>query len=106
MADNNTIARHRGEQVSDIGQAGHCGGLSFRKVLKPGEIFEDFANLCKWFDFKKPGTYNVLGTYVMEFNDPGGESWFTVWEGYVSAEFNVSIMEAKEGPNKELRGAP
>jgi len=97
------VARHRGKQVSDIGQPGHFGGLSFRKVLKPGEVFMNSVNLCKWFDFKKPGTYEILGTYVMEFNDPDDESWFTIWEGYVSAEFSLSIMEPKEASNKELK---
>ncbi len=96
------VARHKGKQVHDIGQAGHSGGLSFPKVLKPGDIFEDSVNLSKWFDFKKPGTYEVLGTYVMEFRDPDDDSNFPIWEDRVCAEFTVRIKKPESASNKQV----
>jgi hypothetical protein len=62
-------------------------------VLKPGDVFEDVISLSKWFPFDKAGTYEIHGSYYLDFHDPGAEWWRTVWEDYVSADFLVTIKQ-------------
>jgi len=45
-------------------------------------------------DFHPSGTYEVHGSYYLEFNDPDTKSWRTIWEDNVSADFRVGIKEA------------
>jgi hypothetical protein len=84
-------ARFNGKQVEDIGSSGHAGGLASRRVLKPGETFEDTISLSKWFAFDKKGTYEIHGSYFLEFSEPESDSWRTIWEDYVSADFMISV---------------
>ena len=86
-------ARYKLQQVEDIGTSGHTGGLGRWCVLKPGEVFEDKISLSKWFSFDKAGTYEVHGSYYLDFNDPDDESRRTIWEDYVSADFIVIIKK-------------
>jgi len=95
-------ARYNGRQVEDIGTSGHTGGLGVWRVLKPGETFEDKISLSKWFSFDKAGTYEVHGSYYLDFNDPDVESRRTIWEDYVSADFNVTIKKQEESSNKKV----
>jgi hypothetical protein len=84
-------ARFNGKQVEDIGSSSHFGGLASRRVLKPGETFEDTISLSKWFTFDKSEMYEIHGSYHLEFSEPKAESWRTIWEDYVSADFMVNI---------------
>ena len=93
-------ARHRGKQIEDIGTSHHFGGIAVRRVLKPGEVFEDKISLSKWFAFDKTGMYEIHGSYYLDFNDPDVESYKTIWEDYVSADFTVRIKDEKETSNK------
>ncbi len=97
-------ARYNGRQVEDIGTSYHFGGIAVRRVLKPGEVFEDKISLSKWFSFDKAGMYEVHGSYCLDFNDPDAESWRTIWEDYVSADFTVRIKVANEASNKPDAG--
>lgn len=97
-------ARHNGEQVDDVGTSYHYGGLAVRWVLEPGEVFEDKISLSKWFAFDKTGTYEIHGAYYLDFNDPDAESWKTIWEDYVSADFFVRIKAANETSNEPDAG--
>jgi hypothetical protein len=80
-----------GQPVADIGTYGHSGGLAFRRVLKPGELFKSPVNLNDWFEFGAPGSYVVQGSYYLNFIDYGSDSSETIWEDYVSAGFYVRI---------------
>lgn len=93
-------ARYRGKQVDDIGTSHHFGGMAVRRVLKPDEVFEDKISLSKWFAFNQAGMYEVHGSYYLDFNDPNEDSYKTIWEDYVSADFTVRIKEEKEPSNK------
>ena len=84
-------ARYNGRQVDDIGSSSHLGGLSGTVTLRPGESFEDRVSLSKWFALDNPGTYNVHGAYYLAFRERADESFFTVWEDYASADFQVVI---------------
>jgi len=95
-------ARLGGKQVDDVGTSYHFGGLASRRVLKPGEIFEDTISLNKWFSFDKPGMYEIHGSYYLDFKDPDDESWRTIWEDHVSADFAVRIKEEKKPSNKAI----
>jgi hypothetical protein len=86
-------ARYKLQQVEDIGTSGHEGGVGGYRVLKPGEVFEAKISLSKWFSFDKAGTYEVHGSYYLDFNDPDAESRRTIWEDYVSADFIVIIKK-------------
>ena len=86
-------ARYNCKQVEDIGTSGHTGGLGTYRVLKPGEVFEAKIGLSKWFSFDKAGTYEVHGSYYLDFIDPDAESRRTIWEDYVSADFIVIIKK-------------
>lgn len=97
-------ARYRGKQVEDIGTSYHFGGIAVRHVLKSAEVFEDKISLSKWFSFDKAGMYEVHGSYYLNFNDPDAESWRTIWEDYVSADFIVRIKEQEEASNKPDAG--
>jgi hypothetical protein len=46
VRDNQYIfsARYNGKQVEDIGSSSHFGGMYVKRVLKPGEVFEDTIN--------------------------------------------------------------
>ena len=93
-------ARLRGKQIEDIGTSHHFGGLATRRVLKPGDVFEDNISLSKWFSFDKAGMYEVHGSYYLDFNDPHAETWKTIWEDYVSDDFGVRIKRPVETSNK------
>ena len=86
-------ARYNGRQVEDIGTNFHFGGLASRRVLKPGQVFEDVISLSKWFAFDKAGMYEIHGSYYLDLNDPDADSWQTIWEDYVSADFLLTIKE-------------
>ncbi len=84
-------AQLNGKSVPDIGTDMKFGGLSVNRVLKPNEIFEDKIVLNKWFAFKDAGTYDILGSYLMEFFEPGEKHYFMIWQDYATAEFRVTI---------------
>lgn len=84
-------ARRNGKQVEDTGTSYHHGGLAAARTLKPGEVFEDRIDLTKWFAFADSGTYEIHGSYYLAFIDPDVESFRTIWEDYVSADFNVIV---------------
>jgi hypothetical protein len=86
------VCRLHGRQVEDIGNSGHWGGLAEPRKLRPGESFEKEIDLTKWFAFDKPGTYELIGTYYMEFMDPGGEiPYDRIWTDYATADFSIKI---------------
>ena len=93
-------ARLGGKQVPDVGTSYHFGGLATREVLKAGEVFEDTISLNKWFSFEKAGVYEVLGSYYLNFVEPEADSWRSIWEDYVSAEFLVRIKELDSASNQ------
>ncbi len=93
-------ARRRGNQVEDIGTSDHCGGIAGRRLLKSGDVFEDTISLSKWFAFTEPGIYEIHGAYYLDFKAPESDSWRTIWEEYVSADFMVTVKEPKQTSNK------
>ena len=96
------IARYKGKPIEDIGIAGHFGGLSTIKLMKPQDVFEDTVDLGKWFTLTKPGFSTVLGVYFMEFMDPDTSSslsWFPIWEDRVAAEFTIEVKAPEETSN-------
>lgn len=44
-----------------------------------------------WFTFKKRGTYEITGTYLLSFFTPANEGRFVAWEDYAAASFNIVI---------------
>jgi hypothetical protein len=94
-------ARHDGKQVDDIGTSYHFGGIAVRREMKPGDVFEDKISLSKWFAFDKAGMFEIHGSYYLNFNDPETQSFGTIWEDYVSADFTVHIKEQEKAPSKE-----
>ncbi len=101
-------ARHRGKQVEDIGTSlrfrGFSSVFSVRRVLKPGEVFEDEISLSKWFSFDKAGTYEVHGSYYLAFYDSDALSSRVIWKDHVSADFTVRIRGIDEASNKPDAG--
>lgn len=85
--------RHRDIQVEDVGSSIHTGGLAFTRILKPGDVFTDKINLNKWFAFDKSVMYEVHGSYYLNFMEPGGDIFQTIWEDYVSADFVVKMTK-------------
>ena len=85
-------AQHWGKQLEDIGTSSHFGGAGSKRVLEPGEEFEDNINLSKWFAFDQPVVYEIHGAYYLKFIDPEFLSWSVIWEDYVSADFSVKII--------------
>lgn len=96
LRDNQYVfsAFYCGKQIEDIGTNHHYGGLAQKRVLKPGETFDDAISLKDWFAFGRAGMYEVHGAYYLNFQDPGDASFWTIWEDYVSADFIVRIKEA------------
>ncbi|MDH3585403.1 MAG: hypothetical protein OER86_14465 [Phycisphaerae bacterium] len=97
-------AYHAGKQIEDIGTTFHFGGIATRRVLKPGDTFENTISLSKWFEFHKAGMYQVHGSYFMEFSDPQRNSWRTIWEDYVSADFMVNLQDPNQVKKKAGAG--
>jgi hypothetical protein len=95
------VARLGDKQVDDIGSNWNMGGLSFTRVLKPGEVFTNSVALNKWFAFDQPGTYRVQGSYHLAFkqlnemNEAVQFSWRPIWEDYATGEFTVKITPAQ-----------
>lgn len=77
--------------VPDTGSPVHFGGLSSKTTIQPGETWKKDLDLRKWFTFKKPGVYEVTGTYEMNFVEPDSTDWFTIWQDYATAAFYVRI---------------
>ena len=96
-------AYYHGKQVEDTGSSYHFGGLAARQSLKPGETFQDTISVSKWFAFDEAGTYEVHGSYYLDFTDPEEESWRTIWEDYVGADFIISIKKPEKPLNKKAR---
>lgn len=82
-----------GRGVQDIGSNINHGGLGGKRVLAPGEVFEDEISLSKWFAFDQPGYYEIHGSYFLDFLDPDSEGFQNIWLDYVSADFSVRISE-------------
>jgi hypothetical protein len=82
---------YQGKTVPDKGSSFHFGGLSYRAILKPGEVFEDEVDLTQWFAFEKTGPYQILGSYYMSFSDPADDFGRTIWEDYITAEFWIQV---------------
>lgn len=103
VRDNQYIfsARLGGKQVEDIGTSYHFGGIAVRRALKPNEVFEDSISLNSWFAFDKAGMYKMHGAYYLDFNDPDTESYITIWDAYVSADFIIRIKGEKEASNRK-----
>jgi hypothetical protein len=85
------VCRYAAKQVVDIGKGGHLGGLFGIKKLKPGETFEQEVDLTKWFSFDKSGTYDLLGSYYMDFFDSENVIW-PIWTDYATAGFSIRIQ--------------
>ncbi len=84
-------AQFLGKQVPDIGSSHHFGGISTRRVLAAGDVFEQEVSLDKWFAFNKKGSYEVFGSYDLMFHDPTNAGSRPIWMDYVSGKFFVKI---------------
>jgi hypothetical protein len=95
LRDNQYIftAYFGGSQVSDIGTNNHLGGLAVTCIIKPEEVFEDKISLSKWFSFNEAGTYDIHGSYYLDFQDAVINHYRTIWQDYASADFTVKIKE-------------
>ena len=91
------LCRYNSKQVEDVGKSGHLGGLSGIRKLRPGESFEEEVDLSKWFAFDKPGTYNLLGSYYMDFMDTteDASAFWPIWTDYATADFSVRILRSQ-----------
>jgi len=79
------------KMVPDTGDPRNFGGMGFSVKLKPGESHEIPVDLTKWFNFQRNATYNIRGSYYMEFVDPNNRDPYTIWEDYACAEFSIRI---------------
>jgi hypothetical protein len=53
------------------------GGFVGLVQLAPGKVFDDQVDLKWWFDFNKPGTYKIHGSYYLSiFNKPENPAEF------------------------------
>lgn len=87
------LAYQGGKQVEDIGQNYHFGGLSTARQLKGGETFTDSIDLNLWFRLEKPGYYQVLGSYYLNFYDPVSRDFRGIWDDYATGEFGFTIKD-------------
>jgi hypothetical protein len=76
--------------VPDTGSPVHFGGLSSQVKLASGETWRKEVDLRKWFSFKKPGAYEVTGTYEINFVDPDSRDWFVIWQDYATSSFFIT----------------
>lgn len=100
------LARLDGIQVDDVYSGSNLGerGQSRVVILKPGESFKDEVNLNKWFAFDKHGTYQILGSYHMEFSDPDPNKTGMIWDDFASAHFNIRIKHPDAPTDKSDKG--
>jgi hypothetical protein len=84
-------AEFGGKMISDTGNPQNFGGLGLPVTLKPGRTHEISVDLTRWFSFKEAGTYNVRGSYYMEFFKPASEDLYTIWEDFACEEFTIEI---------------
>ena len=81
----------KGEMLPDTGDPMNFGGLAFPVVLKTGQSHDVPVDLTEWFRFEKHGSYNIRGSYYMEFINPGDRDLFTIWDDYACAEFTITM---------------
>lgn len=80
--------------VLDIGNPVHFGGLSQRRILRPGEKFEIEVSLGKWFKFDKEGFCEGIGSYYFAMNPVSGNNAYRIlWEDYATAPFYFRIKK-------------
>ncbi len=80
------------EAVPDTGDSSHMGGFSGNRTLKPGQTFTMEVDVRKWFALKEPGSYQLTGTYQLNFKDPGASFvWNSLWQDYATAGFSLTI---------------
>jgi hypothetical protein len=84
------------KMVPDTGDPRNFGGMGTPVTIKPGQSHEIAVDLAKWFNFKEGGTYNLRGSYNLEFIDPHAQDLYTIWEDYACGEFTVRI-KSKQG---------
>lgn len=78
--------------VKDTGETWSMGGLSYVKVLQPGETLEKDVDLRKWFTLRS-ATYTVTGSYTLPFVDPiSHDDYYVVWNGSTAATFPLVIQ--------------
>ena len=78
------------KMMPDIGDPRNWGGLGSSVTLKAGQSHDIKVDLAKWFNFKESGTYNLRGSYHMNFVNPDFYT-HTLWDDYACAEFKVRI---------------
>lgn len=87
-------ARRGGQALDDISFPGDRGGTASLQYLAPGAAFEDTVDLRKWFDFSEAGTYEIHGTYRMNFEDSREARYridLSSWTEYAEADFVLTI---------------
>jgi hypothetical protein len=80
-----------GAVLPDTGNGHHNGGLGFGVTVEPGKAYEASVDLSRWFTFTRPGSYQVRGSYYMEFVNPAPDGFNILWEDFACAEFTVEI---------------
>jgi hypothetical protein len=99
------LARLAERLVPDIGTQTHFGGRSVRRLLGPGETFEDEVDLAKWFRFDRPGLHEVLGTYALTLVDVSTDDQVPLWEEHVTAPFLVEVTGPATVEPVQVEGA-
>jgi hypothetical protein len=79
-----------GKAVPDTGDPLNFGGKGSFITLKSGEVFTKHVDVTKWFDFKKPGRYDITGMYELQV---GGTQPFSrmVWDDHAVGRCAVTI---------------
>jgi hypothetical protein len=79
------------DPIPDKGDASSNADLYNKPTLAPGETFRRDVDLRDWFTFSRPGVYRLIGTYQLEFFDPGAGG-FPIWSDFAAAAFTVTIQ--------------
>jgi hypothetical protein len=79
------------KMVAETGDPMNFGGMEMSVTVKPGESHEIGVDLTRWFVFKEAETYNLRGSYHMDFVNSKTDEYYTIWEDYACAEFTLKI---------------
>jgi hypothetical protein len=79
------------KMIPDIGNPLNYGGLARLVTMKPGRHHVISVDLGRWFEFNQTGTYNLRGSYYMEFTKPNSQDFHPIWEDFACGEFTIEI---------------
>lgn len=74
-----------------VKSAMNFGGIAIVREIEPGKEYSKDISLAGWFDLKKPGSYSLIGSYLLSVYETKNVHSFEIWEDYLTRPFYFKI---------------